>query len=133
MGSLDFARFSLVTDTATTLPHTCDYMIISVAKFINVGISQANGQSTKVIRLAGDATYNESHQKLKKLRIGVLGTHFEDGEWRATFMPGIECLCHEENRLAVELTLLAFIHALQSAHGINLVDVVDHWFWDGHP
>ena len=55
----------------TIVPYTCDYMVGSVATFANIGISLQNSQSTRVLRLVGDATHDETGQRLKVLRIGV--------------------------------------------------------------
>ena len=105
--------FSVISDEATILPFTCDHMLNAGAKFINAGISLQNGQGLKVVRLAGDATHDESHQKLKKFVLGLPGTHFKDGEWRNTLIPLMYCICHEECTEAVDMAAKALIHALQ--------------------
>ena len=97
--------YSLVTDKVTIVPYTCDYMVGSVAKFANIGISLHNSQSTRVLRLVGDATHDETGQRLKVLRIGVAGCHFAYSEWSTTITPGIDCVVHEETCEAVELAL----------------------------
>ena len=80
-------------------------MIDSAAKFIKHGLSLQNNQSPKVVRLVGDVTFDETHQKLKKLCLGFAGTHFVDGEWRATMLPAMDCVCHDETTEAVYLTI----------------------------
>jgi hypothetical protein len=87
--------------------------------------------ATKVIRLVGDATHDESWQKLKLLRIGFAACHFTDGSWKSTFFPVLQCLCHEESKEVLDLCLQALIHIFQTRHGINLVDFVLECFWDG--
>ena len=70
------ADFSLVTDRVTIVPFTCDHMIAAFTKHANPGISLKNSQSTRVLKLVGDATHDETGQHLKVLRIGVVGLSF---------------------------------------------------------
>ena len=60
---------SVVDDSTTIVLFSCDYMIESTARFINTGMSLQNSGSTKVARLVGDATHDETSQHLKRLRI----------------------------------------------------------------
>ena len=123
--------FSKVDEKKTIVPFTCDVMLAAAQKYIAQGVSAHNGSHTRVIRLVGDATHDESFQKLKVLKIGLAGCHFERGEWKTTMIPVIQCICHQETKEVVDLTLKALIHLLQQRHGINLVDFVGEWFWDG--
>ena len=123
--------FSKVDEKKTIVPFTCDVMLAAAQKYIAQGVSAHNGSHTRVIRLVGDATHDESFQKLKVLKIGLAGCHFERGEWKTTMIPVIQCICHQETKEVVDLTLTALIHLLQQRHGINLVDFVGEWFWDG--
>ena len=123
--------FAVTEDTATIVPYTCDEMVSAAAKFINTGISLQNTDNIRVIRLVGDATHDETWQKLKILRIGFAARHFTDGSWKATFLPVLECLCHDETKDVVDICLQALIHIFQTRHGINLVDVILECFWDG--
>ena len=104
--------------------------VSSVAKFANQGISVQNSQSTCVFRLVGDATHDQIGQKLKVLRIGVVGCHHASG-WCATIIPGVDCVCHDETSEAVDLALQSLAHVLTQHYGLNLADLVLEWFWDG--
>ena len=72
--------FSKVDGKTTIVPFTCDVMLAAAQKFIAQGVSTTNGAHTRVIRLVGDATHDESLQKLKALKIGFAGFHYERGE-----------------------------------------------------
>ena len=102
--------FPVITQTATILPIMCDHMIDSLARFIKTGVANSNSGSLQVRRLVGDATHDETHQRLKKLRIGYAGCHFPKSEWQTTMVPSIEVLCHDETQDAVDLALRAISH-----------------------
>ena len=123
--------FSVIDDAVTIVPFSCDYMLSSCAVFITSGLL-ANRQSTRVMRLCGDATFGECSQGLKRHRLGFAGSHFSYNEWCATQIPLVDCVCHEECFDAVDLALEACAHLLDVRHGIFLADVVGEWFWDGH-
>ena len=72
--------FSKVDEKKTIVPFTCDVMLAAAQKYIAQGVSVHNGSHTRVIRLVGDATHDESFQKLKILKIGLAGCHFARGE-----------------------------------------------------
>ena len=73
-------EFSVINDNATSMPYTCDFKIDSAAKFIKQGLSLQNNQSPKVVSLVADVTFDETHQKLKNLRLGFAGTHVVPGD-----------------------------------------------------
>ena len=62
-----------VTDLVTIVPFSCDYIINSTADSIKDAVSQSNTGDTRVFSLCGDATHDETAQKLKKLRLGFAG------------------------------------------------------------
>ena len=66
---------SNVDGKTTIVPFTCDVMLAAAQKFIAQSVSTTNGAHTKVIRLVGDATHDETLQKLKVLKIGFAGCH----------------------------------------------------------
>ena len=101
-----------MNETCIVVPFCCDYMVSSVVNFINAGVSLHNTQSVNVIRLVGDATHDESHQRLKKLRLSFAGHHFAHGQWSNTQIPVMECACNDESVDAIKLTLHALAHVL---------------------
>ena len=93
-----------VTDPVTIVPFSCDYMINSTAEFIKEAISQSNTGDTRVLSLCGDATHDETAQKLKKLRFGFAGCHWNKEEWCATMMPSLDCACNDESVEAIDVS-----------------------------
>ena len=77
----DFVR----VDGETVVPFTADYMINNFKEFVKKGDSLF--PSAKSLRFIGDATHNETCQGLKKMVLGVAGTHCVDGKWRNTILP----------------------------------------------
>ena len=126
--------FSIVDETCTIVPFCCDYMVSSAVNFINAGVSLQNNQSVKVSRLVGDATPDESHQRLKKLRLSFAGHHFAHGQWSNTQIPVMECVCNDESIDAIKMTLHALAYVLLvHGNGLVLKDHVVACFWDGKP
>ena len=54
--------FSVIGDDATIMAYTCDCTIDSATKSMQQGLSLQN-KFPKVVRLVGDVTVNETHQK----------------------------------------------------------------------
>ena len=84
-----------------------------------------------MLRLVGDATHDETHQRLKKLRIGYAGCYFLKSEWQTAMLPSIEVLCHDGTQDAVDLALRAIAYVSQQRHKLDLAEHVLEWFWDG--
>ena len=109
--------FSKVHEKKTIVPFTCDVMLAAAQKYIAQGVSAHNGSHTRVIRLVGDATHDESFQKLKVLKIGLAGCHFERGECKTTMILVNQCICHQVSFLAHEDICLG--HAKHNAETHN--------------
>ena len=73
------------TEPGTAVPFTCDHLLDSFLDFVKKG--RSHQQATKFLRLIGNATYDETSQGLKKLVLGVAGTHFQNGKWSNTILP----------------------------------------------
>ena len=107
-------------------------MISCLADFISNG-SALNRDSRMVLRFTGDATHDKSKQRLKKMVLGVGGSHFVKGQWRNTIIPIMYVVCAQESTKCLELGLAALDAVLESRFGFKLNDVVAEWYWDGRP
>ena len=116
----------------TIIPFSTDHMISCLADFISKG-SALNRDSRMVLRITGDATHDKSKQRLKKMVLGVGGTHFVKGQWRNTIIPIMYVVCAQESTKCLELGLAALDAVLESRFGFKLNDVVAEWYWDGRP
>ena len=83
--------------------------------------------------MVGDATHDETSQKLKELRLSLAGMHFSGGEWCTTQIPLVEVACNDESEDAVDLAVQAAKHILLTRHQIVLEDILVECFWDGKP
>ena len=79
----------------------------------------------------GDATHDQTKQRLKKLMMGFGGSHLKDGVWSNTVLPAIFNVIHQETKKALRITLECLERALRERYGIELKKVVESVVWDG--
>ena len=77
----------------------------------------------------GDATHDESSQGLKKLVLGVAGTHFHNGKWQNTIIPIMFVVISQESKDILKLAMDALVACLRTRLDIELGDFVlgDHF------
>ena len=112
-------------DNDTVVPFTTDYMLDSFAAYLKQ--CQPVYGSMRNACLVGDGTHDQTSQRLKKIVIGVIGTHFHRSQWSNTILPAIYCACAQESIVSVRLTIQALIHALRTRHDMDLHDYIKGW------
>ena len=91
------------TKNGTCVPFTTDYMLDSFSTFVRKGRSLH--QQSNFLRFIGDATHDESSQGLKKLVLGVAGTHFHNGKWQNTVIPIMFVVISQESKDILKLAM----------------------------
>ena len=118
-------RFTVTSFTETVVPFTTDHMLAAAMTFMQKGMSTY--QRPRFLRLVGDATHDQSRQRLKKMVIGLAGTHFYRGQWHNTILPLVYILCAQETKVALQLGL-DFIEAVfANYYHANFLSFVERW------
>jgi hypothetical protein len=115
----------------TIVPYTNDFHLNQTCLFFARCVSHYG--FTKCMWMIGDATHDETRQRLKKLTIGFAGCHFTKSEWSNTECPSIHAMLSQESFKGIMRTLEALAEALLNLHGSTLQDHVRHIVWDGNP
>ena len=123
----DFVR----VDGDTVVPFTTDHLINNFKEFVKKGDSLF--PSAKHLRFIGDATHNQTSQGLKKMVLGVAGTHCVNGKWQNTVLPIMYVACSQESKAVLDIAMAALVALVKTHLVFNLVDKVAEWFWDGAP
>ena len=119
------------TKGQTVVPFTTDYMMDNFKNFVMKGNSLF--ADAKYLKFIGDATHNQTSQGLKKMALGVAGTHFVNGRWRNTVLPIMYVACSQESKEVLKIAMDALVAAVQARLGFNTIDKIIGCLWDGAP
>ena len=116
----------VISSVATIVPFTTDHLLASCARFVHASVSH-HGR-VRCINIIGDGTHNQTSQGLKNIVLGLLGTHFNEGAWFNSIIPGVYTACHQETIVSLRQSVAAFVHGMQHHHSIDLKLYIAAWY-----
>ena len=117
------------TSESTLMPYTADYLCTSLQGYILEGLSYY--KRDRFLKVVGDYTHGETKQQLKKLKIGVAGTHFIRGNWRNTILPFVYAAANQEGTDPIRRTMDAIEELLLEVYAVDLKKHIEAIYWDG--